>query len=217
MLMRGLMFKRCLLTGLTAGFVSLAAPLAAQQEEARSPFIALSPYAGYMMFGDFLEGPLGASLSNANGPIYGAQLGVHFTDNIALVGNVARASADLEVGVPFLGGLSVGESSAWLYDAGLQLSAPLGGLSSLPITPFLQVGAGAIRHDIENGALKTNATNFAVNAGVGADIELGRAVGLRLMAKDYIGEFDFEEASQLNVEGKRTHNWALSAGLKLGF
>ncbi len=210
------MLKRYLLTSSTAGLIFLAAPLAAQQAP-RQQFLSLTPYAGYMVFGDFLEGPVGATLSNANGMVYGAQLGVNLTRNIALVGNVARASADLEVGVPFLGGFSVGNSSAWLYDGGIQLSAPLGGLSVLPITPFVQVGAGAIRFDVENALLRTDATNFAFNAGVGADIGITPNLGLRLMAKDYMGKFDFEEASSLDLGGKLAHNWALSAGVKLAF
>ncbi len=205
------MLKHRVLTGSIAGLVLAAAPLAAQQPSTR-PVYTLTPYAGYMVFGDFLEGPIGATLSNANGAVYGLQVGVNLTKNLALVGNVARATADLEVGVPFFGGVSVGHSSAWLYDGGIQLSAPVGAL-----TPFVQVGAGAIRHDVENGAVETDATNLAVNAGVGADIAFGRNLGLRLMVKDYIGKFDFKEASQLNVDGKRSHSWALSAGLKLGF
>ncbi len=210
------MLKRCVLTGSMAGCILFAAPLAAQQASTQ-PFFSVTPYVGYMVFGDFLEGPVGSTLSNANGVVYGAQLGVNLSKNVALVGNVARASADLEVGIPFVGGVSVGNNSAWLFDGGIQLSAPLGGLSALPITPFVQVGAGAIRHEIDNALLKTDATNFAFNAGVGADIAFGRNLGLRLMAKDYIGKFDFEEASQLDVEGKQAHHWALSAGLKLGF
>jgi hypothetical protein len=204
------MLKLRVLTGWIAGLVLAATPLAAQQPSAR-PVYTLTPYAGYMVFGDFLEGPIGATLSNANGTVYGLQLGVNLSKNLALVGNVARATADLEV-VPFLGGVSVGRSSAWLYDGGIQLSAPIGAL-----TPFVQVGAGAIRHDVENGAVKTDATNLAVNAGVGADIAFARNLGLRLMVKDYIGKFDFKEASQLNIDGKQSHSWALSAGLKLGF
>ncbi len=205
------MLTHRMLTGSIAGLVLAAAPLAAQQPSTR-PVYSLTPYVGYIVFGDFLKGPIGATLSNANGAVYGAQLGVNLTKNLALIGNVALASTDLEVGVPFLGGVSVGHSSAWLYDGGIQLSLPVGTL-----TPFMQVGAGAIRHDVENGPVKSDATNLALNAGLGVDIAFGRNLGLRLMAKDYVGRFDFKEATQLNLEGKQTHNWALSAGLKLGF
>jgi len=198
-----------------AGLVASAASLPAQ--ELRAPIFHLSPYAGYMVFGKVMEGPLGANLTNGAGPMYGAQLGINLTKNLAVVGNVAHSSGKLQVGVPFLGGLDVGNSSALLYDGGLQLGAPLGNLSALPITPFVQVGAGAIRYTVGAGPVETKATNFAWNLGAGADISLGRNIGLRLMAKDYIGKFDIKEATTLGVDAKRSHNWALSGGITLGF
>jgi hypothetical protein len=198
---------------------ALLAPLRAQGPAPRAtPLVQITPYAGYMFFGDFLEGPVGTSLSSANGPLYGAQLGVNLTRNVALIGNVARASGDLQVGVPFLGGLSVGRSSAWLYDGGIQLSAPLGARASLPITPFLQLGAGAITYDVNASVLKTNATNFAANAGVGVDVGLGGGVALRVLAKDYVGRFDVKQATSVGgVDGTLSHNVGVSAGVKLEF
>jgi len=202
--------RKFLVLGATLA-TAVAAPLQAQRA---STSFSLTPYAGYMFSGNILDGPLGTQLSNASGTVYGAQLGINLTDNIALIGNVARTSSSLEVGVPFLGGISVGNSSMWLYDAGLQLSLPSG---ALPIAPFVQVGAGAISHDISTGSISAKSTNMAYNAGLGADLSLGRNFGLRLMAKDYIGRFDIKEATQIPVEGKLAHNWALSAGLRLGF
>jgi hypothetical protein len=149
--------------------------------------------------------------------MYGAQLGVNLTPNVSLIGNVARASGDLKVGVPFLGGFSVGQSSAWMYDGGLQLSTSLGERSRLPITPFVQVGAGAIRYEVGSSLLKTNATNFAANAGLGADIGLGSGVSLRVLAKDYIGKFDVQQATSLDVQSQTSHNIGLTGGLKVEF
>ena len=177
----------------------------------------VTPYAGYMVFGKFIEGPIGTSITSAAGPLYGAQLGVNLTKNVAIIGNVARASGDLQVGLPFIGGISVGHSSAWLYDGGVQLSAPLGDATRLPITPFVQLGAGAMRYDVGASVLDTKATNFAYNAGVGADVALGSVVSLRLMAKDYVGKFDTQQATGLGLSGTTSNNWALSAGLKLKF
>jgi hypothetical protein len=37
------------------------------------------------------------------------------------------------------------------------------------------------------------------------------------MAKDYVGKFDFHDATQLDVQGQTAHNWALSAGLRFNF
>ena len=37
------------------------------------------------------------------------------------------------------------------------------------------------------------------------------------MAKDYIGKFDFKQATSLNVSGKTANNFAVTAGLKVDF
>ena len=205
------------LAGALAGTLAaavLAAPLAAQRST-----VELTPYAGYMVFGDYLDGPLGTDVSNANGHILGAQLALKLTPNIALVGHVGRASADLEVGLPVFGGVDVGNSQVWLYDAGLQFSAGTLGSGGLGISPFLQIGAGGARHQLSGfgDIVGTDATNFTFNAGLGADLQLSRNVGVRLMAKDYVGRFDVEEASTLRTEGELAHNLAFSAGLKLSF
>ena len=170
-----------------------------------------------MKFGNLVDGPLGTSITTAGGPMYGAQLGINVTKNVAIIGNVARASGDLQVGLPFIGGYSIGHSSAWLYDGGLQLSAPLGAATSLPITPFVQVGAGAMRYDVGASVVNTTATNFTYNAGVGADMALGTSLALRVRAKDYVGKVDTKQATGFDVGSKTTNNWALSAGLRLGF
>ena len=177
----------------------------------------LTPYAGYMIFGDFLKGPFGTSISNAPGALYGVQLGMKLAPNISLIGNLGYSSSDVKAGVPFLGGYSIAHSNTLLYDGGLQLDLPITTASGLGLKPFAQVGVGAMRYNIDASILQTNATNFAANLGVGADVALGQSMGLRLMAKDYIGKFDFHDATQLDVQGQTTHNWALSAGLRFNF
>ena len=198
---------------LTLLSLAVAAPLHAQR-----PIAELSPYAGYLFAGDYLDGPLGTSVGAHNGTLLGAQLALNLTPSIAVVGHVARASSDLEIGVPFLGGVGVGSSEVWLMDGGLQLSAPALSRGGAGIVPFVQIGAGAARHELSGaGILRTNSTNFAFNAGLGADLMLGRNVGLRLLAKDYVGKFDVQEAGGVDAEGRIGHNVALSVGLKLGF
>lgn len=190
-----------------------AAPLHAQRTVAE-----LTPYAGYLFAGDYLDGPLGTSVGARAGTVLGAQLALNLTPNIAVVGHVGRASSELEIGVPFVGGWDVGASEVWLMDAGLQFAAPALSRGGAGIVPFVQIGAGAARHELSGaGILRTNATNFAVNAGLGADLMLGRTVGIRLLAKDYVGRFDVQEASGVDAEGRIGHNVALSVGLKLGF
>jgi hypothetical protein len=197
---------------------ALLVPAAGQAQRApASSLVQLAPYAGYMLFGGIFDGPLGTSLANANGAIYGAQVAVQLLPGLSIVGNVARADASLQVGIPFLGGYDIGESSVLLYDAGLQLGASLGDRTRLPLAPFVQAGIGGMRHDVRSGVLRTDATNLAFNAGVGADVALSRGLGLRVMAKDYMGRFDSEEATGLGAEAKFAHNWALSGGVALSF
>jgi opacity protein-like surface antigen len=203
-----------------AGLLSFAGSLGAQQNlrpVSNGTLFNVTPYAGYMVFGDFVKGPVGTSLSMKNGAVYGAQLGMQITPNIAIVGNVAHSSTNLQAGVPFLNDLNVGSSSMWLYDGGLQFDIPTGE-SSIPVKPFVQVGAGAIHYKV--GAadfLTTDATNFAFNAGAGLDYQMSSAVGFRLSAKDYIGKFDVREATSLEMNTPTVHNWALTAGLRIGF
>ena len=179
--------------------------------------LEVTPYAGYMMFGNFIDGPLGTSLTSSASPVYGAQLGLTLMPGVALVGNVAHASGDLKVGIPLLGGINAGTTSALIADGGLQLSIPTPGAAIY--SPFIQAGVGAMKWDVNLGStnLTAHSTSLTGNLGAGLDLHLGRTAALRLMAKDYIGKFDFKEATSLNVSGKTAHNWALTAGLKLGF
>ena len=205
-------------------FVFLAAIGSAPVASAQSPApiasgtaFELTPYAGYMIFGDFLKGPFGTSISNAPGALYGVQLGMKLAPNVSLIGNLGYSSSDVKAGVPFLGGYSIAHSNTLMYDGGLQLDLPMTTASGLGLKPFAQIGAGAMRYNISQSIVETNATNFAWNVGAGADVALGQSMGLRLMAKDYIGKFDFQDATQLDVQGQTSHNWALSAGLRFNF
>jgi opacity protein-like surface antigen len=203
------MLRKLLLAGTVAG-LALTSPLAAQA----GPSFGITPYAGYMKFGNLVSGPFGTRIRNAGTAVYGAEAELGLTSGIALVGNVAYAQPDLEVGAPLIGGLSVGRSSVLMYDAALRLRVPLTG--GLPISPFVQGGAGALRQSFDIGPASTHATNVAYNVGAGADVALAPRLGLQLMVKDYIGKFDAQEATSIDVNTKTTHNWAVSAGLRLG-
>lgn len=209
---------------LAAAAIAAAAPLAPAPLEAQrraapggGPRIELAPYAGYMVFGDYADGPLGTRLTSANGTILGAQLGLKLTPNIALVGHLGRASSELQVGAPIIGGIGVGSSEVWLYDASLQLSAGGLGAGVTAVRPFVQLGVGGARHELGAIGLSTNATNLTFNAGLGADVDLTPSIGLRLMAKDYVGRFDVQQATAIDVESDLRHNFAFSVGLRLGF
>src|SRR5687767_6080207 len=196
-----------------AALAAFALPLAAQ--EAKPKVFDVSPYAGYMMFGKMFEGPVGTSISSGGGPVYGAQMSLTMTRNVALYGNVGYSSSDLKAGVPILGGLDVGTSKALFYDGGIELKVPMQAASV--VTPFIQGGVGAMRYEVESGFLNAQATNIAYNFGGGVDVRLSPNFGLRLMAKDYLGKFDFKEATSFDLNGKTTNNVALSLGVNLGF
>jgi opacity protein-like surface antigen len=205
------MVRKLLLAGTLAG-LALAAPAAAQVSS--GPSFGLTPYAGYMKFGRLVSGPFGTSIRDAGAAVYGAEAQLGLTRGIALIGNVAYSQPDLEIGAPLIGDVSVGRSSVLLYDAALRLRVPVTG--GLPISPFVQGGAGAVRQSFDIGPASTHATNFAYNVGAGADVSLAPRLGLQLMVKDYIGKFDAREATSVSVDTKTTHNWAVSAGLRLG-
>jgi opacity protein-like surface antigen len=193
--------------------VASAIPLAAQQ--AKPTVFDVSPYAGYMMFGNLFEGPIGTSVSAGSGPVYGAQATLSMSKNIALYGNVGYSSSDLKVGLPILGGIDIGSSKALMYDGGVELKMPM--QTSSVVTPFVQGGIGAMRYEVDASILNAKATNVSYNVGGGVDVRLSPNFGIRLMAKDYIGKFDFKEATSFDLNGKTTNNVALTLGVNLGF
>src|SRR5215207_8846716 len=71
-----------ILAGLAAAISLISTDVSAQAGTTRRPaavtstLFEVTPYAGYMVFGDFASGPLGTSLANAPAPVFGAQLGM---------------------------------------------------------------------------------------------------------------------------------------------
>ena len=215
------MFRKIVSLAIVAAASALVAlPAHAQyvkKNHSAETSLSISPYVGYMAFGDLVNGPLNTTLKTAAAPVYGAQLNLPLGSTLSIVGNVAYTQPNLSVGIPILGDISFGKSNVWLYDAGLQLSAPGYGTGDRGIFPFVQVGGGTMKYDVQVSGTSRNATNAAFNAGIGADIPLAQNIGLRLVARDYIGKFDFNQATSINVDAKTSHNVALAAGLKLGF
>ena len=206
------------------GAVSLTAQSADAQRRSRGrmpvaqqiPGPSIAPYAGYMMFGDIVDGPLGTSLTNSSGSVFGVQANLPLGSTLSIVGNAAYSEPDLRFGVPILGGINFGKTEVWMYDAGFQFSA-----TSRPgqrtIMPFVQVGAGGMSYEVKVAGLSRKANNIAFNAGLGADLPIAENIGLRVFAKDYIGKFDVNEAAGVDYEAKTSHNLAFTAGLKLSF
>jgi len=209
--------RQLLMGAVIAAAAPLALPLAAQAPNSGT-VLHVSPYAGYMVFGNYLSGPLGTSVSNAPGVLYGTQVGLSLSPNLSLIGNVGYTTSNIQVGVPILGGVSVGNNSMLMYDAGLEYN--LGGSKggALPFSPFVQAGVGAMKYNINAASIiTTQATNLAGNVGVGADFTISRGMALRVLAKDYIGKFNFQDATGLGINGSTAHNIALTAGLRFDF
>lgn len=175
----------------------------------------LTPFAGYLVTGNWYDGPVGTSIATTNAPMIGAQGAIPLTKGVSLVGNLAYASGDLRIGLPLLGGVNVGSAKTWLYDAGLEL----GGLAgrSRGIAPFVQGGIGGMTNDIKASVFQVRSSNVAYTAGVGVDVGVSEALALRIQAKDWIGRFNSEDAIGFRAEGNLAHNWALTAGVKLRF
>jgi hypothetical protein len=208
-------FVRAALVG-TAAIAVAASPALAQRRS--TPTVArVTPYVGYITFGDYISGPIGTRISNESSAMFGVQLGLDLTRNVTLVGNLGYTDSNIRVGIPIIGGVSIANSKILLYDGGLQYHLPTLGSLGTGISPFVEAGAGAIRYEVRSGPLKTNATNFAANFGGGLDLQLNRSLGIRAQAKDYVAKFDFKEATGFGLESKVAHNWAFSVGLNLGF
>ena len=178
---------------------------------AQTTSVEIAPYAGYLLFDDFVDGPLGTSVGGGSGPVYGLQLAFPLTSHLAVVGHVGYADSELRAGIPLLGGVDFGKHTALLYDGAVQLSG--GGRFG----PFVQAGIGGMRQEITVSGLTTDATSVVYSVGGGLDVALTQGLALRLMAKDYAGEFDFREATFLDIDSGTMHNVALSAGLRFRF
>lgn len=206
---------------LAAVLIAAASSLAGAQSRASSlatnTAFEATPYVGYMLFGDYLSGPLGTSVTNAPAPVFGAQLGMKLSPSLSLIGNIATASSDIQAGIPILGGVSIAQSRVQMFDAGLELALPLTTMAGTAMTPFIQAGAGAMRYEITQSFISTTSTNFAANIGLGADVSVGRGVGVRVMAKDYIGQFDMQQATYVDLATNTTQSFAFSAGIRLSF
>lgn len=197
----------------------LAAPAFAQAPEAPSGSVLhITPYVGAMVFGNYLSGPLGTSVSSKPSMLYGAQAGLSLTPQLSLVGNIAYTQSNIQAGLPIIGGINMGSSSVLLYDADLEYGFGTAKSGATAFTPFVQAGVGAMQYNIDAASLiTTNATNLAGNVGLGADFSVSKGIALRVLARDYFGKFNFQDATGLGVDGNMANNFGLTAGLKFDF
>ena len=126
------MLKRLVISAATfaVAFAIVALPASAQRtsrskrSHQTTQSIAISPYAGYMTFGELVDGPLNTTLKSKASPIYGVQLNLPLGNSVSVFGNVGYTEPDLSIGLPILGSITFGKSTVWPNEAGLQLSAP---------------------------------------------------------------------------------------------
>lgn len=201
-----------------AAIALLGAVFVSSRLEAQKPTVArVTPYVGYMTFGDYVDGPLGTSVSNEGSLLFGAALGLDVAPQLALVGNIGYTESDVRIKIPIVGGVNVASSKILLYDAGLQYRFGQPATLGRGAIPFVEGGLGAIRYEVSSGPLTTNTTNLAGNIGGGIDVQFTPALGFRGAVKDYIGKFDFEEATTFSLDSKVAHNFAFTVGMTLKF
>lgn len=205
---------------LMAALALSAGVASAQSSAAGSSAVGatLTPYAGYLITGNWYDGPVGTSISTTNAPTVGVQGSIPLARGISLVGNLAYASGDLRIGLPLLGGVNVGSATTWMYDVGLELGG-LGnsGGTTRSFAPFIQGGIGGMTNDISVSVLDTRSTSVAYTLGGGLDVGITPGITLRLQAKDYISRFNSEDAVGFRAEGNLAHNLALTAGIRFVF
>lgn len=178
---------------------------------------AIAPFGGYLVGENFVEGPLNTSLGGVAAPLYGAQLSMPLAGGVSLVGTAGYSSGDLEVGVPLLGGLSIGDNRTMLFDASVELRPDSWEESGKRLIPIVQFGGGALHRELSVMGVTAKSTDFVVSGGLGADLPLGSNLAIRIMAKDYYGKADFGSVGPLTAKTKDLHTLGLSAGLRFSF
>lgn len=178
---------------------------------------AIAPYGGYLVSQKFVEGPLDSSLGVNSSPVYGVQASLPLAPGASLVGAFGFASGDLEVGVPLLGGVSIGDSDAWMADIVVELRADAWEEQGKRLVPFAQLGGGAMHRELSVLGVTAKTTDFIVTGAVGADLPVARNISLRLLAKDHWGKADFGTIGPLTARTEDLHAVALSAGVRIAF
>lgn len=205
---------------LVASTLAGAAPVVAQKSTpisvTRGEF-SVSPYGGYLISQEFFEGPLNTTLGVNAAPVYGLQGSLPLSPAGSLVGTVGYAAGDLEVGLPILGGIDLGNSSTWLFDLSVELRGSPGMLGLGRIVPLAQLGGGAVHRRLSVYGLDAKSTDFTVSAGVGADLPITSNIAIRLLARDYLGKADFGTLGPLVAKTQDIHAVTLSTGLRIGF
>jgi opacity protein-like surface antigen len=221
---------KSLLVG-AALMAAVAAPLSAQ--DAGTPVTDghgsafAGPYVGYMKFGELFDFGADRDLTFDDGLFYGAQLGYSFNPNFSVLGNLGYTKSNLEVKQnmpdPDVDQSTSGDLGVFLYDANVQFRLPVAlGTGSASFAPFVQGGIGQLKYTADYDDLGSKGkTSTTFNVGLGADVQLTKYAGLRLMAKDYITSLSWDQFENVsfddNVKNNTAHNLAFTVGVNLGF
>jgi len=191
----------------------------------------VGPYAGYIRFGKLDDLSNGGKLSLENGFFYGGQAGYSFSPNVSVVANVGYTRSkfvakDMPVSAPTSGTSTVNLSSdlgTFLYDGNVQFRLPIvASTMGNTFSPFAQLGVGQIKYSYDDqigAGGSRNQTRFTYNAGLGADLQFAKLIGVRVMVKDYITSFDFNKYYDVDntTKARVANNLAFTAGLNFGF
>ena len=203
---------------------AIASPAAAQESVTgnKVSVFSITPYVGYVFFGDFFESAAGTEYTIDNSGIYGAEATLDIGRSVSVVGNFGYSKSNFEIESGTSEARTGPDLGFFLYDGSLRLRLPMGNRMAT-FSPYVQGGVGAMRYtpdtDDFNGGNAT--TNVAYNVAVGATWKV-MGVGLRGEVKDYITSLDFKNASNANdfndlQDATIAHNWAVSLGLTFAF
>jgi opacity protein-like surface antigen len=177
---------------------------------------AIAPFAGYLVGENFVEGPLNTNLGGVAAPMYGAQVSFPLAPSASIVGTLGYANGDLEVGLPIVGGVSVGDNRAFLFDASVELR-PDWDNKGKALIPIFQIGGGAMHRELSVIGASAKSTDFVVSGGAGADLPFMPNLAMRVMVKDYYGKADFGTIGELTATTRDFHTLGVSAGVRFSF
>jgi len=127
-------------------------------------------------------------------------------------GSAGFARSQIRVGVPFAGGLDVGDAAIALGDAGVEVRG-----TSSAVRPLVQLEAGMARYRVRHAILDIESTSPVWVGGAGVDVAVSRSLWLRLLVRDHVGALDLQEAIFLDIDSRTSHNVSFSIGLAFGF
>lgn len=174
---------------------------------------SVTPYAGYLLSQQFIDGPLSTSLNVQSAPIYGLQASLPLAPSASLIGTIGYSSGNLQAGIPIIGGINFGQTSTAIFDASVELRMQTRG----SLMPVVQLGGGAIRRDVTVAGIAAKSTDFQVSGGIGADIPIARNIALRILARDYYGKANFGSLGALEAKTDDLHAVSLTGGLRIAF